>query len=179
MPRYVVFLRAVNVGKRQVRMAQLRGWLEDEGYAEVETYIQTGNVRLATPARSADKVERRLEELLAERCGFEVPCIVLTPEELRQVHADALALDPPFDPAAGSRRFVVLFKEPLEAEAVARMAAYDPPDERIWAVGRAAHVWITGNFHEAKVFGAFKKALAAGTNRDLKVVAALAERWGA
>jgi hypothetical protein len=32
--------------------------------------------------------------------------------------------------------------------------------------------------HEAKFFGAFKKALAPGTNRDLKVVTTLAERWG-
>jgi hypothetical protein len=59
------------------------------------------------------------------------------------------------------------------------MAAYDPPGERAWAVGRAAHIWVTGGMQDAKVFGAFAKALASGTNRDLKVVGALSERWGA
>jgi hypothetical protein len=58
------------------------------------------------------------------------------------------------------------------------MAAYDAPTERIWANGRTVHVWISGRFQEAKVFGAFAKALSPGTNRDLKVVAALDARWG-
>jgi uncharacterized protein (DUF1697 family) len=178
MPSHVAFLRAVNVGKRQVRMADLRQWLEEDGFTDVETYIQTGNVRVGTPTRSAEKVERRLEGLLAERCGFEVPCIMFSPAQLSQVYADALALPPPFPDGPGQRRYVVFFKDEVAPAVAEEMAAYDPPNERIWAVGRAAHVWISGNFHEARVFGAFKKALADGTNRDLKVVATLAERWG-
>jgi uncharacterized protein (DUF1697 family) len=178
MPQHVVFLRAVNVGKRQVRMADLRTWLEEDGFTDVDTYIQTGNVRVGTPLRSAAKVEQRLEQLLAERCGFEVPCIVLSPAELSQVHADALELPAPFPDGPDQRRYVVFFKDAVGPEAVERMAAYDAPNERIWAIGRCAHVWITGNFHEARVFAAFKKALAEGTNRDLKVVATLASRWG-
>ncbi|CAA9338853.1 MAG: hypothetical protein AVDCRST_MAG34-677 [uncultured Nocardioidaceae bacterium] len=177
MPSHVVFLRAVNVGKRQLRMADLRAWLADEGFTDVETYIQTGNVRVSTPMRSRAKLEQRLESILAERCGFDVPCIATSPAELAQVHADALALESPFGAAEG-RRYVVFFKDELAAEATERMAAYDPPGERIWAVGRTAHVWITDDFHTAKVFGAFKKALADGTVRDLKVVATLAQKWG-
>ena len=181
MPSYVVLLRAVNVGKRQVRMSSLRDWLAEDGFTDVDTYIQTGNVRVSTRMRSPDRVEERLEGLLAERCGFGVDCIVLTPDELTQVRADAEGLPRPFSgpPADDERRYAVFFKDPLEAEHAEQMAAYDPPDERIWAIDRAAHVWLRGNFHEAKVFGAFKKALAAGTNRDLKVVRTLADRWGA
>jgi uncharacterized protein (DUF1697 family) len=179
MSAFIAFLRAVNVGKRQVRMADLRAWLAEDGFTDVETYIQTGNVRVSTPMRSRARVEQRLEALLAERCGFEVPTIVLSPQELSDVHADAMALQSPFGDTPGQRRYVVLFKDPVEAAAAERMAAYDTPLERIWARGRAAHVWIAGNFHEAKVFNAFKQALAAGTNRDLKVIATLADRWGA
>jgi uncharacterized protein (DUF1697 family) len=179
MPFHVAFLRAVNVGKRQVRMAALRGWLEEDGYTDVETHIQTGNVRIGTTTRSAAKVEQRLEALLAQRCGFDVPCIVLSPVELSQVYADACALPAPFPYGPGQRRYVVFFKDEVGAETAATMAAYQAPNERIWAIGRAAHVWITGNFHEARVFAEFKKALFEGTNRDLKVVATLAERWGA
>jgi len=179
MPSYVVLLRAVNIGKRQVKMASLREWLEEEGFTDVETYIQTGNVKVATRMRSPARVEARLEQVLAERCGFEVVCIVFTPEELTQVLADAEAIRDPFGDAAEQRRYAVFFKDPVAAEHVEAMAAYDPPNERIWAVGRAAHVWIRGTFQDAKVFGAFGKALTVGTNRDLKVVRALAERWGA
>ncbi len=158
-------------------MASLRGWLEEAGFTDVETHIQTGNLKVGSRLRSPRRVEERLESLLAERCGFEVPCIVLTPAELRTVYADALALDAPFGDREGQRRYVVFFKNEVSAEETARMGGYDSPDERIWALGRAVHVWICGSFHDARVFAAFKGVLATGTNRDLKVVAAVVEKW--
>jgi uncharacterized protein (DUF1697 family) len=179
VPEYIALLRAVNVGKRQVKMASLREWLTEAGFTDVETYIQTGNVKAGSSLRSVAKVEAALERLLLERAGFEVACIVLTPQQLSQVYADAQAIEPP--PFAGDpeeRRFVVFFKKPVAAEHVAKLADYDPPTERAWAVGRAVHIWIAGNFHEAKVFNAFKVALNEGTNRNLDVVRTLAERWG-
>lgn len=180
MPTYIALLRAVNVGKRQVKMASLREWLTEDGFTDVETYIQTGNVKVATRMRSPQRVEERLERVLLDRAGFEVPCIMLSPQELRRTYDDAMALEPPAVPGGVRvRRYVVLFKDPVDAQVVAEMAAYDPPGERVWAVGRAAHIWVTGTMQDAKVFGAFATALAAGTNRNLEVVAAMAERWGA
>jgi hypothetical protein len=44
-------------------------------------------------------------------------------------------------------------------------------------IGRAVHVWLDGPSQQAKFLGAFSKALAPGTNRTLKVIAAVAERW--
>ena len=46
-------------------------------------------------------------------------------------------------------------------------------------VGRAVHIWIDGTMHESKFFGAFGNELLPGTNRNLKVIATLAYRWGA
>ncbi len=179
MSTFIALLRAVNVGKRQVQMASLRDWLAEDGFTDVDTYIQTGNVKVATRMRSPQRVEERLERLLLERTGFEVPCILLTPAELRRTYQDAVALDvPSVDDGVRSRRYVVFFKDPVQADVVEKMAAYDPPGERAWAIGRAAHIWVTGTMQDAKVFGAFQKALAAGTNRNLDVVAAMAERWG-
>jgi len=178
--RHVALLRAVNVGKRQVRMAALREWLEEAGYAGVETYIQTGNVKVETPVASAAEVEAALEALLLERTGFEVPCIMFSPEELRQVVEDAEGLEPP--PFAGDpeeRRFVVFFKEPASAEDAETLASYAETNERVVAIGRAVHLWIAASFHQAKVFSRFAKILEAGTNRNLQVVRTLAEKWGA
>ena len=178
--RHVALLRAVNVGKRQVRMAALREWLEDAGYAGVETHIQTGNVKVETPVASSAEVGAALEELLLERTGFEVRCIMLTPEELRQVHDDALAIEPP--PFAGGpdeRRYVVFLADPPSTADAEAMAAYDETDERAVAIGRAVHLWIAGTFHEAKVFGRFRAGLDPGTNRNLTVVRTLATKWGA
>ena len=178
--RHVALLRAVNVGKRQVRMAALRAWLEEAGYAGVETYIQTGNVKVETPAASRDEVRAALETLLRDRTGFEVPCIMFSPEELRQVLDDALAVEPP--PFAGGpeeRRYVVFLHQPPTAQEAAALAAYDETDERAVAIGRAVHLWIAGSFRETTVLGRFRAVLEPGTNRNLRVVRTLAQRWGA
>jgi uncharacterized protein (DUF1697 family) len=182
MPTYIALLRAVNVGGRYYKMALLRDHLGDSGLEEVETYIQTGNVRFRSPMRSAAKVEKHVETVLGEHCGFDVPAVILTPAELREVYDDARSLPaPPFGSNDGLRRYVAFFKagEAPTGEVAERIAQWSEPGESAVVIGRATHLWLNRPTHEAKFFGAFKKALAPGTSRDLKVVTTLAERWGA
>lgn len=181
MPTYIALLRAVNVGGRFYKMADLRGHLTDSGLQDVETYIQTGNVRFRTSMRSPAKVERHVEDVLGEHCSFDVPSVIFSPQELREVYDDALALTPSFPQAEGQRRYVTFFKigHAPTGEVAQRIEAWDAPGESAFVRGRAVHVWLDHTMHEATFFGAFKKALAPGTNRDLKVVSTLSERWGA
>ncbi len=44
MPTYVAFLRAINVGGHNVKMEVLRALFEAQGYADVATFIASGNV---------------------------------------------------------------------------------------------------------------------------------------
>jgi len=147
----------------------------------VETYIQTGNVRFRTTMRSTARVEKRVEDVLAEHCGFDVPAIVLTPAELSEVYDDACGIpDPGFANPRG-RRYVIFFKAGAapDGQTAKDIAAWAEPGESAAVIGRAVHIWLGHASQEAKFFGAFKKALAPGTNRDLKVVTELAARWGA
>ena len=49
MARQIVLLRGINIGsKRRVAMPKLREALEDAGYKDVQTYVQSGNVVLST-----------------------------------------------------------------------------------------------------------------------------------
>jgi uncharacterized protein (DUF1697 family) len=180
VPTYIALLRAVNVGKRQFKMADLRDCLTASGLSDVETYIQTGNVRFSTPMRSVAKVERHVERALNGGCGFDVPSIILTPVELRAVYDDARGLPAPDFAAEGQRRYVTFFKaeDAPDDDAAARIEAWDAPGEYAVAIGRAVHLWLAHPMHTATFFGAFKKVLAPGTNRDLNVVRPLAERWG-
>jgi uncharacterized protein (DUF1697 family) len=180
MPQHIAFLRAVNVGKRQVKMAALRDWLTEDGFTDVETYIQTGNVRVGSTMRSSAKVEHRLEQLLLEKTGLDVPCIMFSPAQLSQVYDDAMALEPPSYAEHGdSRRYVVFFKDAPTAAQVTECAAYEAELEKAWIIGRAAHIWISGSMMDAKVFGVLAKIFEPGTNRNLTVVTKLAEKWGA
>ncbi len=180
MPTYIALLRALNVGGRVFKMADLRDCLTGSGLSDVETYIQTGNVRFTTPMRSSAKVEAHVEAALAGGCGFEVPAVIVSPSELSRVYADALAIPAPsFTERTPGRRYVTFFKEPPAPQTAEEVAAWDAPGESARVVGRACHIWIEGPTMEAVFFKQFKKVLAPGTNRDLKVVTTLAERWGA
>ena len=180
MPTYVAFLRAINLGaNRKVPMADLRACLADAGLEDVETHIQTGNIRFRTPTRSVAKVEGLLEDLLGERFGFEIPSIAFTTAQLRQVHDDALAASPPRGNATGERRYVHLFKagQAPTGDVADAIAAWEEPGEAGLVIGRAVHVWIDGPSQQAAFFNAFKKPLAPGTNRNLTVITTLAEKW--
>ena len=176
MPSYIAFLRAVNVGGRVVKMADLRGWLGESGLRDVETYIQTGNVRFSTSLRSMDRVTDHVEEVLAAESGFDVPAVVVTPAELRAVHDVALAMRSPL--SGDPRRYVTFLKAEPTAEVREAIESADFEGEAAKVVGRAVHVWLTVPAHKAKSYNTKVSKALVGTTRDLKVVATLAERWG-
>jgi uncharacterized protein (DUF1697 family) len=176
MPTYIAFLRAVNVGGRKYPMAELRALLTDAGYADVATHIQTGNVLLRTPTRSATKVAADLERLFAEDRGFDVSTVVLTPAELAQVARDADEIAAEHPPEHG--HYVSLLKDEPSRAAAGRMEAHGYPDETAVVRGRAVHLLYDKPYHEAKVSNALvEKLLGVATNRNVKVVRALADKW--
>jgi uncharacterized protein (DUF1697 family) len=79
MPTYTAFLRALNVGGRFAKMADLRTGLIHKGFGEVESYIQSGNLRFPSGPRSVPQTELAFETALEELCGFTVSAIIRTP----------------------------------------------------------------------------------------------------
>ena len=71
MARHVVLLRGINIGSRnRVAMAALRDALEEAGFTDVQTYLQSGNVVLESRAKS-ETVRRKVEQLVEDRFGLE------------------------------------------------------------------------------------------------------------
>ena len=171
----IAFLRAINLGKnRRFAMADLKECLTEAGFADVETYLATGNVRFGTRMRSRDRLEKRLEAVFEACTGFAVPTVVVSPVELRAVHDAAVALDP-----AAPRRYVTFLKEPLSAAANAEIDAWDAPGEGAKALDRAVVWWLEHPSQAARFAIPKAERHVVATTRDLKVVATLAERWGA
>jgi uncharacterized protein (DUF1697 family) len=107
MPRYVAFLRAVNVGGRVVRMDALRRRLEDAGFGGVETFIASGNVVFDSRPTDAARLEARIEETLEAALGYRVTTFVRTIPELAGV-----ATHEPFagSPLAGTALYIAFLK---------------------------------------------------------------------
>lgn len=89
---FVVLLRGINVGgKNKVPMARLRTFLQDAGFTNVRTYIQSGNVLLDS-TQSAGTVRQVIEEGLPKAFALDsalVKVLVLTHDELAKIVADA------------------------------------------------------------------------------------------
>ena len=66
MTSYAAFLRGVNVGGVNLKMADVAGALADAGFAEVRTILATGNITLESRA-GADTVRAKAETALTQR----------------------------------------------------------------------------------------------------------------
>jgi len=178
MPVYIGFLRAVNVGKRQVKMQKLRELLSDQGFEEVETHIQSGNIKVRTSVRSAAKVEQELRRLISETFGFDVPVVVRTPAQLRKLAAEAESLASPIAPDA--RRYVTFMTGDLDSAGVAALHAWDASTEAARVIGNDVVLFLADGVQGAKLTNDRIEKLtgAVGTARNITVVRALADKWG-
>jgi uncharacterized protein (DUF1697 family) len=86
MHTFVSLLRGINIGGHHlVRMPALKSLYESMGFADVATYIQSGNVVFRTNREDASSIEILIESQLAKTFGFPVAVVVRTPSELGKV----------------------------------------------------------------------------------------------
>lgn len=95
MPRYVAFLRAINVGGRTVSMDRLRKLIDSLGFSSVETFIASGNVVFESPSNNTRDLENKIEGRLLKALGYDVATFIRTDVEL-----GAIASYRPFRQAA-------------------------------------------------------------------------------
>jgi len=84
MDQYIAFLRGINVsGQKIVKMEALRMAFADYGFAEVKTYIQSGNVLFKTDAPDESQLGIEIEELIEKGFGFRTDVIVRKTNDLK------------------------------------------------------------------------------------------------
>jgi len=82
MPKYIAFLRAINVGGHTVKMDYLRSLFTGLGLRNVETFIASGNVIFDSPSKSSRTLEKKIETCLLKALGYEVTTFVRSTTEL-------------------------------------------------------------------------------------------------
>lgn len=177
MAVHLAFLRAINLGpKRVFPKADIHRVVGEIGFDEIETHLNTGNVRFGTRMRSRPKIEVALERAFARDRGFEVPTIAFSAAEFVQVAADTARLD---DEHPGlARHYVYLLKEPLDADRVAEVEARTDERGRMIVRGRAAHALLRPGYQDGQIDPlAAANLLGVATNRNANVVRTLAAKW--
>jgi uncharacterized protein (DUF1697 family) len=117
MSTYVLLLRAVNVaGRNTVRMAVLKELLEQLGFKEIQTLLQSGNAVFRGPRQSSATIERKIESDMQESLGLTVDSLVRTAAECQAIlKRNPFSREAKTDPG----HLVVLFlKSAVEADQV-------------------------------------------------------------
>lgn len=85
--KYIVLLRGINVGgKRKIRMKDLKDLLVQNGYQNVLTYIQSGNIILQSLQKDIPKIENHISGLIQKAYSFEVPVMVLNNNQFLSIY---------------------------------------------------------------------------------------------
>ncbi|MEX2421044.1 MAG: DUF1697 domain-containing protein, partial [Actinomycetota bacterium] len=115
MPTYVALLRGINVGgKNLIKMPALKACFEENGFEDVATYIQSGNVLFTAPGTRAAELTRRIEMMLAEAFAY-VPTVVV--RNRKQMRAIVEPAPKGFGSEPAKYQYNVIFlKEPLSAK---------------------------------------------------------------
>jgi len=135
MTTHVAFLRAINLGRRTVPMAQLVAVFEALGHDGAWTHINTGNV-VFEAAGSRKDLEAEIEAALEAEFGFEVTTFVRTASEL----AKAVAREQ-FALVEGDTYFVTFLKDTPSAATAKALETLSNDMDTLVVHGRDVH-WL-------------------------------------
>ena len=125
MPRYVALLRGINVGgKNLIKMPALKSCFEANGFEDVVTYIQSGNVVFTSRDTRVVGLTRRIEAMLAETFGYQATVVVRNRTQMRAV-VDRAPTGFGAEPAR-HRYDVIFLKQPLTAEVAMKSVPTKP-----------------------------------------------------
>jgi uncharacterized protein (DUF1697 family) len=145
MTARVAFLRAVNLGKRQVRNRRLVELFEALGYQRVWTHGSSGNVVFDAAGRRAD-LEDAITAAIEGDVGFEVTTFVRTAAELRRLMGAR-----PFELGAGDTYFVTFLKETPSASTARALEALSNEFDTLVVSGRDVHWRMRGKSTDTRV----------------------------
>jgi uncharacterized protein (DUF1697 family) len=175
---FIALLRGINVGgHHKVPMSELRSLCADSGWANVQTYVQSGNLIFSATATPA-VLEAELERSLEKRFGFSVPVIVRAASSW-----PAYVKSNPFSAASKKEPKLVMLalaKAPPNVDAVNGLRERASKSERIERAGDALWIHFGGGVARSKLTPALLDRLVGSpvTMRNWRTVLTLGKMAG-
>jgi len=86
MGRYVALLRGINVGGNNlIKMVALKACFEAQGFRDVATYLQSGNVVFTAGAQGAANLTERVEAALCATFKYPATVVVRSRKQIQDV----------------------------------------------------------------------------------------------
>jgi uncharacterized protein (DUF1697 family) len=171
---YVCLLRGINVtGHKVIKMESLRAAFEALGFADVKSYVQSGNVVFKAPASA--KLAEKIQAKVLREFGFSVPVLVKTREEISAViKGNPFVKDKNLDL---SRLHVAFLSHGPEKSALKMLDKIAAGQDRYRCAGEVVYLHCPNGYGETKLSNnVFEKVLSVtATTRNWNTVNRLRE----
>lgn len=153
MERYIAVLRGINVGgHKKILMADLKQLLTNRGYADVQTYIQSGNIVFDyQQKKSATEIEADLYQIILDSYSFEVPVMVRNLTELKEI----LSKNPYEKKAAIENLYLCFLQTKPEIKSLEKIKDYRFLPDDFTINDRTIYIYCAGRFSDTKYNNAF------------------------
>ena len=148
-------------------MAELKEILSQQGYKYVATYIQSGNIVLAS-FEDPETVSLTIRQLIATHFNLTIDVFVLTEKKLKEVFNQN-----PFDSALpGNRVFATFLYTSPHEEAIAAFHAMDLGEEQFKVIENIVYFYLPEGMANSKLSNNFieKKLKVKSTGRNMNTV---------
>ncbi|MCA6074120.1 DUF1697 domain-containing protein [Fulvivirga sedimenti] len=108
--KYVALLRGINVGgHHKVPMADLKKCIAENGFSDISTLLNSGNVVFSsTDKHDCEELREHFESFLESRFGFSIPVFIIPGHEI-----ESLTMENPFatvNITPDTRNYVTFFR---------------------------------------------------------------------
>lgn len=149
MSLFIALLRGINVsGQKLIKMTDLKELFEAQGFQNVQTYIQSGNVIFYSKEKSIEKLENVIQTAIRKKFGFDVGILVITPDKIGYV----LKNNPFIKKKKEIDRLYVTFlsKQP-SAENIKKFSSIDYSPEEYEIEEQLVYLYVPNGYGKAKL----------------------------
>ena len=167
MKRYIALLRGVNIsGKNKISMPDLKTLFTELGYADVLTYLNSGNVVFSVCEQDESVLADTIRAMIRDRLGLDIPVFVILQEQLETLLGKA----PDWWGTSGKARYdnLIFVMPPAAAEHIAEKIGEPTKElEQVWICENA----IFWSFDRKKYAKAnwWKKTASAGIGEKITI----------
>ena len=145
----ISMLRGVNLGPhRRIKMDALRAVYESLGFADPQTYVQSGNVVFLTKERELTPLIKRIEDGIEKKFGFQSDVLLRTTAEMKAVVAKNPLRGAEFEP--GKLLVTFLRGKPTKATRDAVLGLKADP-EKLWLQGSELYIYFPDGQGKSKL----------------------------
>ncbi len=178
MNRFVGILRGINVsGKNKIKTSDLKTALTGNGFQNVETYIQSGNLAFEIREENQEEIAGTISRIIEKGFGYQVPVIVLSKDELNEIFTGNPFIQRGLDE---SKLHVTFLEKEPGAEKVQEALNFRSPQDEIMKGPRAFYLYCPNGYGHTKFNNDFfeRKLKITATTRNWKTVGKLVELAG-